>query len=69
MSKVFIGLDTFYTYFLWKKELVDMLDPTSERLDLVEVPEELVEEYDKLEAAWEHMTKRLAEIHREKGKV
>lgn len=69
MSKVFIGLDTFYTYFLWKKELVDMLDPTSERLDLVEVPEELVEEYDKLEAAWEHMTKRLAEIRREKGKV
>lgn len=69
MAKAYIGLDSFYSFFMWDKKVLDIIDPKSEQFDLVEVPDELVEEYDSLSAAFSHMNERLKKLYNEADKI
>ena len=69
MSKVYIGLDSFYLFFLWDEKVLNILDPKSEQFDTIEVPQELIEQYEKLMFEVESMNERLKWVYDEKLKV
>lgn len=69
MSKVYIGLDSFYLFFLWDEKVLKILDPKSEQFDTIEVPAELIEQYENLMFEVENMNEQLKRLYDEKLKV
>jgi hypothetical protein len=59
----YVSIDDFYQYFIWDKEMVDLIAP--ERLPLVEVPEDVLSEYKEVTERMYKVQQRLKEIYRE----
>ena len=62
MAKVYIGKEG-YSYFLWDEETLEALDSTW--LNKVEVPDELVEEYNRLTLLRDDIQLRLSKYYAE----
>lgn len=63
MAKAYIGIDSIFVPFLWDQEALAILDPDS-YLNLVEVPDELIEEYIKLTQALSKVYDKLGVLYR-----